>query len=190
MTGRAAGIVIGVGNPFRQDDGVGPEVARRVAEGLGCEPLRGHQDARVSDAVPGATPSDGDRSPTPSEIEVVELDGEPTRLIEAWTDRRFAVVIDAVAEGGTPGSFQVECLGVGDPRLPERGGGTHAMGIGEAVALGEALDRMPEHLVVVGVRGTSFGEGDTMTAPVLAAVGPVTAVVERIARQLANGRNG
>jgi hydrogenase maturation protease len=59
-------VVIGVGNEFRRDDGVGPAVV-----------------ASLRDRVPPG-------------VDLVLTDGEPTRLIEAWTGAVLAVVIDAV----------------------------------------------------------------------------------------------
>ena len=58
--------VIGVGNPFRRDDGVGPAVVQAIG--------------RLE--RPGVT--------------TALSDGEPSQLIEAWTGMDLAVVIDAV----------------------------------------------------------------------------------------------
>ncbi|MEU2254977.1 hydrogenase maturation protease [Nocardia xishanensis] len=59
-------VVIGVGNEYRGDDGVGPAVAQRL-ENLG---------------IPG--------------VVVTVSDGEPTSLLDIWTGMDLAVVIDAV----------------------------------------------------------------------------------------------
>lgn len=67
-------VVIGVGNEFRHDDGIGPAVATDV----------GHRN------LPG--------------VRIVISDGEPIGLLDAWADARLAVVIDAViGEPATPG---------------------------------------------------------------------------------------
>jgi hydrogenase maturation protease len=67
-------VVIGIGNSFRRDDGVGLAVADRIAE------FR----------LPG--------------VRVVTATGEPAALLEAWTGVARAVVVDAVAgEESTPG---------------------------------------------------------------------------------------
>ena len=63
---RSPVVVIGIGNPYRRDDGVGPAVVRRLAEyGITAAAL-------------------------------VECDGEAATLIEQWRDRRLAIVVDAV----------------------------------------------------------------------------------------------
>jgi hypothetical protein len=53
-------VVIGVGNEFRRDDGAGPAVVAKLRDL----------------ASPG--------------VELVTMDGEPTRLIEAWTGAALA----------------------------------------------------------------------------------------------------
>lgn len=67
-------VLIGVGNEYRRDDGVGPVVVAEVA-------ARGRSGARL-----------------------VTSDGEPTALLEAWADAPLAVVVDAVrCEPSRPG---------------------------------------------------------------------------------------
>ncbi|WP_040800887.1 hydrogenase maturation protease [Nocardia higoensis] len=76
MTGARA-AVIGVGNDYRGDDGVGPSVARELA--------------RLD--LPG--------------VAVTVCDGEPTGLLDAWTGVELAVVVDAVrCEPATPGRIR------------------------------------------------------------------------------------
>jgi hydrogenase maturation protease len=66
--------VIGVGNEFRHDDGIGPALVAAVQRRT----------------LPG--------------VRVVSTDGEPTGLLDAWADVTLAVVIDAVVcEPATPG---------------------------------------------------------------------------------------
>jgi hydrogenase maturation protease len=75
-TGRR--VVVGVGNPFRGDDGVGIAVARAA------------------------------RGRLPREVEVVCACGEPARLLDLWDGADLAVVVDALRrDGGVPGSVQV-----------------------------------------------------------------------------------
>jgi hydrogenase maturation protease len=65
MTGRPA-VVIGIGNPYRRDDGIGPAVADEIGQ------LR----------LPG--------------VRVVISDGEPIGLLTAWEDAGLAIVVDAI----------------------------------------------------------------------------------------------
>ena len=148
MSGSGTGsVVIGVGNPMRRDDGVGPAAARIL-----------------------------ERDP-PEATEIVTLDGESTRLVEVWRGRSRAVVVDAIVTGAPPGTIHE--IEVGRDRLPEwdTGASTHAAGLSEAIALGRALDRIPDELVVIGVEpgDVSFGQG--LSTPVRDAL---TAVIDRI----------
>ena len=67
-------VVIGVGNEFRRDDGIGPAVVSRLR--------RRH--------LPG--------------VRLVDCDGETGRLIELWLDAHTVIIVDAVrAEFPEPG---------------------------------------------------------------------------------------
>ncbi|WP_329560531.1 hydrogenase maturation protease [Kitasatospora sp. NBC_01266] len=154
-------VVIGVGNEYRRDDGVG----RAVVAGLA---------ART-----------GDRA-LPSGTALRVCDGEPARLITLWEGADLAVVVDAAhAHPGHPG--RVHRLEVDAAGLPGSGGPTssHGLGLGEAVELARALDRLPTRLVVYAVEGadTAFGQG--LSTPVSAAVEPLA---ERITRELTSHR--
>ncbi|HEX6310213.1 MAG TPA: hydrogenase maturation protease [Acidimicrobiia bacterium] len=129
-------MVIGVGNPFRGDDGAG---------------LR---------AIALARPD------LPAGVRVVESDGEPARVLDAWEGADLAVVVDAMRSGAEPGT--VVRAEAGRDALPEPvgGGSTHALGIGEAVALGRALDRLPARVVVFGIEGERFDAGVGLTPAV------------------------
>jgi hydrogenase maturation protease len=59
-------LVIAIGNEFRRDDGVGPAVLRQL------------------------------RDLIPPGVDLVLTDGEPARLVEAWTGAALAIVVDAV----------------------------------------------------------------------------------------------
>jgi hydrogenase maturation protease len=148
-------VVIGVGNPYRGDDGVGhrvvealaAEVAAQVADGTGCDG-RGGRLHRARMLV---------------------SDGEPARLIEHWRGAALAVVVDAVVTGSTPGRLRVWDALACD--LPVRAGhSTHAAGIAEARALAAALDALPTRLLVVGVEAAATDDGTELSAPVAAAV--------------------
>jgi hydrogenase maturation protease len=70
-------VVIGVGNTYRRDDGVGPAVATAIA----------------GRALPG--------------VRVVTDVREPTTLLDVWAGAALAVIIDAgVAEESAPGRIR------------------------------------------------------------------------------------
>jgi hydrogenase maturation protease len=97
-------VVIGIGNSFRRDDGVGVAVAEEI----------------VRRDVPG--------------VRVVTATGEPGAMLDAWAGARLAVIVDAVAGDGTQpgrirrcgvdevaGSGELSSHAVGLPRTYELG---------------------------------------------------------------------
>ncbi|HET6953975.1 MAG TPA: hydrogenase maturation protease [Acidimicrobiales bacterium] len=72
----SATVVLCVGNPFRRDDGVAAAVAGPARRAL------------------------------PPEVRVMELDGEPARVVEAWAGAGLAVVVDAARSGAAPGTIR------------------------------------------------------------------------------------
>ncbi|ULE33401.1 hydrogenase maturation protease [Mycobacterium sp. IDR2000157661] len=124
-----AGVVIGVGNSFRRDDGVGLAVAAEVAR------------RRIPDVL------------------VIEATGEPGALLDAWSGVGLAVVVDAaMGNGVSPGRIrrwtpdentstgQVSSHAIGIPQAFE---------LGEA--LGQLPNRLV--VVSIGIADASQGPG-------------------------------
>ena len=132
-------ILIGVGNGWRGDDGAGLALARRV------------------------------RERAPSGVEVREVEGDATALMDAWSGAEHVVVVDAAQSEAAPGT--VRRFDAGAAALPVRAlrSSTHAFGVSDAVELARALGRLPDRLdgVVPRViaRTVSAGEGDRRRAP-------------------------
>ncbi|WP_406289462.1 hydrogenase maturation protease [Embleya sp. NBC_00896] len=149
--------VIGVGNEFRRDDGVGWAVVARLAERAGMRP-----------------PPDG--------MILAACDGDPARLIALWTGADLALVVDA-ATSRPPRPGHVRRLEATDEQLSHLGGATstHGLGLGEAVALSRMLGHLPRHLVVYAVEVADTGLGTGLSAPVAAVVEPLA---ERIAQEI------
>lgn len=151
-------VVIGIGDAYRHDDGVGLIVAKRL------------RDLR------------------PRAVDFVESDGEPTGLIDAWDGAPLAIVIDAVdaGAGGVPG--RIYRLGLHHPALSGGGGGpagSHGVPLGDAVALARALDRMPRRMLLFGVQVADVSQGVGLSPQVEWAAG---LVVEEIAELLVTQR--
>jgi hydrogenase maturation protease len=149
MSPRTAPLVIGVGNPWRGDDAVGP----RTIEAL----------ARLGDH---------DRL----DADLLTLGGEPARLVAAWQGRALVVVVDAIVTGQPPGTVHV----ITDlDRLSSETAdvSSHGGGIAEAVALGRALEQLPDQLLVVGVEPAAVGHGDGLSPLVAASVDAVVRLV-------------
>jgi len=140
-------VVIGVGNEFRRDDGAGPAVV-------------GQLHGRV-----------------PAGVRLVVTDGEPTRLIEAWTGTALAVIVDAVrAEPPHPGQihrFVMDRPGAGVAQPAS----SHGFGLDYAIGLALALDRMPGRLIVHAIEAADLTQGTGLTPAVDLAVGLVAAAI-------------
>jgi hydrogenase maturation protease len=133
-------MVIGVGNTWRGDDGAGLAVARRL------------------------------RELSPAGVEVRELEGDATALVEAWSGAEQVVVVDAAESGAAPGT--VRCFDARSGPLPVRSlrSSTHAFGVSDAVELARALGRLPRRLDVYAIEGASFTAGDRLSPDVERAV--------------------
>ncbi len=140
-------VVIGVGNPYRGDDGVGLAVAERL------------RDAAADDVV------------------VLECEQEPTRLVDAWEGADVAVVVDACAGGAAPGTVHRFDVDEGPLPARVFRSSTHSFGVGDAVELARVLGRLPDRLVVYGVEGAEFGPGASLSTPVASAVDGVAAAI-------------
>jgi hydrogenase maturation protease len=111
------------------------------------------------------------------EIEVLELEGEPAGLIDAWDGADVAIVVDTVSSGSPPGTIhRVDATGRDLPGDVFRAS-THALGLAEAVALARALGRLPDSLVVYGLEGAAFAVGETLSPATQVAVERVAALV-------------
>ncbi|MFG2549327.1 hydrogenase maturation protease [Streptomyces sp. NPDC048581] len=153
MRRRGRIAVIGVGNEFRRDDGVGWAVLARLRE-------------RAEDR------------PLPPDTDLATCDGEPGRLIGLWEGAWLAVVVDAAhAHPGTPGRVHRLELDAGLPAHPPTTS-SHGLGLGEAVELARVLGRLPEHLVVYAVEGAESDMGSGLSPTVADAVEPLVAAIE------------
>jgi hydrogenase maturation protease len=152
-------VVIGLGTTAAGDDGV----AAAVLEALG---------GRV-----------------PADVEVRHLDGEPTRLIEAWSGADLAVLVDAARTGAPAGTRHRlelgDLLAAGRGAGPAPAGSTHGLGLADAAALGRALGRLPRRLVVLAVEAADLRPGAPLSPAVAAAV---PAVADGVLAELARER--
>ena len=152
MSSRCEAVVIGVGNSWAGDDAAGVLAARA---------LRGR---------------------VPIDVELIEHEGEPTALIEAWSGRRLAIVVDAVLNDGPPG--RIRCFDATASPLPASVGGrsTHAFTLAQAIELARSLGRLPDRLLVVGIAGARFEAGTKPGRSVADAIGPAAESVLELLR--------
>lgn len=144
-------VIVGIGNPMRHDDGIGPAAIAQLAE--------------------------GELSSSRDLVDLETLGGEATRLMEAWRGRDQAIVIDAGRAGAEPGTIHRLTVGI-DP-LPAwaNSASSHSAGLAEAIDLARVLDALPAHLIVFGVEPGDLSMGEGFSAGVESAL---PRLVERV----------
>lgn len=153
-------VIIGVGNDSRRDDGAGLLFVRRLRKQMQ------HSD----------------------DVLLLESDGDPATLLDAWTGAGLAIVVDASRSGAAPGTLveldaSTVSIGLGLRHS------SHTMGVAEAARLGAVLGRMPDRIRIFAIEGEEFGFGEGVGSAVDETV---TRLVEHIrdeARRSGN-RNG
>lgn len=121
-------------------------------------------------------------------VRVVTDAVDPIRIIDAWAGASLAIVVDAaVTSTPVPGRIH-RCTGAQVSSAPTMS--SHGMSLPAVLALGEALDRVPQTLVLFAVEAADTGYGEGLTPDVAAAVPcAAAAVAEEIARG-SFGRDG
>ena len=129
-------LLIGIGNAYRNDDGVGPVVIRELqAKGL-------------------------------PDTSCIESDGDGATLIDAWSTDSKVILIDAVSSGAKPGTIhRFDALAQPIPASLSFLS-THAFGVAEALRLARALHRLPASLLVYGIEGKNFAVGADLSPEV------------------------
>jgi hydrogenase maturation protease len=144
-------LILGAGNPFRQDDAAGLHAARRL------------------------------KSQVPAGVIVVAAEGDLAGTIDAWNGQDAVILIDAMRSGSHPGTvLKLEAHERPVPASFSRSS-THAFGVAEAVELARALGKLPPRVVLYGIEGKSFAAGEGLSGEVERAVGEVVGrVLEEI----------
>jgi hydrogenase maturation protease len=141
MTGdRPKVLVIGIGNVYRSDDGVGIVVARRL----------------------------GERKP--AGVKIIEESGEGTTLLSRWKDAQAVILVDAVHSGAPPGTIRRIDARVETIPARFFHCSSHAFSVAEAVELGRALNQLPQQLILYGIEGGHFSAGERLSVKVEQAV--------------------
>ncbi len=122
-------VVIGIGNQYRSDDGVGIVVARRLRERF------------------------------LTRITVLEESGEGAALIDSWRGATWLMLVDAVRSGAPPGTIHRLDAHAAPVPAGFFHYSTHAFSVAEAIELARSLDQLPPHVIVYGIEGENFAAG-------------------------------
>ena len=133
-------LIIGIGNEYRGDDGVGLVVAREL------------------------------KAKKLPHILVTECSGDGAELMEMWKSAATVILVDAVSSGAKPGTiYRLDALIQPFPAyfpFPS----THAFGVAEALGLARAIDQLPLSLVIYAIEGKNFAAGSCLSLEVEKAV--------------------
>jgi hydrogenase maturation protease len=141
-------LLIGVGNEYRSDDGLGILAAREI--------LRRH--------LPG--------------VRVVEQSGEGTRLMETWEGYSCVLIVDAICSGKAHGDVhRIDAASMSVPKGFFHYS-SHSFGVAEAIEMARELGRLPEVLMLHGVEGNQYEPGVGLTDLVVRSMPELLAAIE------------
>lgn len=127
---------IGIGNPFRSDDGVGRIVVERL------------------------------RHEVPEGSRLLEETGDGAELLDAWKEYDYVILVDAVQSGAPPGTiYRLDARAEKLPGWFSHSS-THSFGVAEAIELARAMGEMPAELIVYGIEGLDFSAGTELSPEV------------------------
>jgi hydrogenase maturation protease len=126
-------LLIGAGNRWRRDDGVGAWLVERLGVRLGTA------------------------------VETRLLSGEGAGLIDAWQGHATVWLFDAAAPSGRPGRVTRIAAHAQPVPAELCHHSTHRFGVGEAIEMARVLGQLPERLELVAVEGLDFGEGEGLS---------------------------
>jgi len=129
-------LVIGIGNEYRGDDGIGLAVIRAL-------------QARL-----------------PENARLMECDGDCSVLFEAWKDAGKVILVDAAISGARAGTISRFDAHTQTIPANYTFSSTHAFGIAETLALARVLDQLPPCLMVYGIEGKHFTSGESLSPQV------------------------
>jgi hydrogenase maturation protease len=137
MSDSCSVLIVGAGNEYRCDDGVGIMVARELGK------MR------------------------PDNTRIVEGLHDATALLDLWQGMRAVYLIDAVRSGGRPGQiYRFNPFIEEMPVELEGNFSTHSTSVTAAIELGKSLGNLPATLVVCGIEGKNFSSGSGLTPEV------------------------
>lgn len=145
-------VILGLGNPLRRDDGIGPRVVAELK-----------------------------RRGLPPGVEALDVGSAGLGLLELLEGRRRVIIVDAAELGLEPGCFvrftpDQARLDEAADRLS-----FHQAGLAEVLALAHALERPLPELVTFGVQPASLDWGEGLSPAVEAALpGLVAAVLQEV----------
>lgn len=117
-------------------------------------------------------------------VEVLRLDRPGPRLLDFFRGTSHVIIVDALRSDDAPGTPR-HWDAVATPVAPWRVGGvsSHGIGVQEVIALARELNQLPVRCDVLGIAGSAWEYGATLSQPVADAVPHAAAEIRRILAQ-------
>ena len=144
---RTTNLIIGIGNEFRSDDGVGLYVARQLQK------LK------------------------PANCTIKEASGEGTYLMSCWEGYDCVIIIDAVRFFSAPGTIYRIDTDQQDLPANWVQCSSHFVSLPEAIQLSQSLGKKPPTLIIYGIEGSCFDAGIRLSAEAKAAAESVAETI-------------
>ncbi len=141
-------LLIGVGNEYRTDDGLGILAAREI---------RRRNYAGVC---------------------VLEASGEGAALLESWKGYDRVLIVDAICSGATKGTVHRIDLATKNIKRGFLSHSSHSFGVGEAVEMARQLHQLPPILLLYGIEGCQFDAGSGLTNDVVRSIPRLLGLIE------------
>ncbi len=145
-------LLIGIGNPDRGDDGLGPHIVRALAPSL---------SGIVTPIIHG---------------------GDGATLMECWQVSDHVVLVDCVRSGAAPGTLHRFDARRDEIPCDFFHYSSHAFGVAEAIGLSRTLKRLPERLIIHGIEGSSYDWGSGLSPEVARQVDTICRLISEEVR--------
>jgi len=129
-------LIIGLGNPYRNDDGVGFYVIDEL-----------HKSGLQN-------------------TDLLKMNPDGYQLMEAWKDREWVIIVDAAVSDENIGTInEFDALNEEMPRdlSPIS---SHSINLAETISLARTLDQLPENLHVFAIEARNFEHGNIVSPEV------------------------
>ncbi|MGD0806617.1 MAG: hydrogenase maturation protease [Anaerolineales bacterium] len=137
--------LVGIGQPLRGDDGVGPEAVRQWSH-------------------------DQPRTASDPNIKTIIIETPGLELLELIQDSDVVILVDAVDGGDPAGTVRVRTA-LPEANFTPAEKTAHGFGVAETVALAKKIGAcLPSHIIFIGVEGSKWKLGEDLSDPVRRAV--------------------
>jgi len=133
-------LILGVGNPLRRDDGVGPEIIDLLFKGVNTPYL-------------------------PPSVTIMDGGTDGLGLIEYFKEYKKVILIDAILMGMPPGTVKVFKPDDALFHICGDSLSTHGFGIPELIKFAKELNVLP-NLTIIGIQAENIEYGKGLSEPV------------------------